>query len=822
MEDLIPDDKVILNNTPTSKIRRSLIPTPNGERLRSKQRLKQSTCEASTSQDERIVTSLIHRRGITYSQDSQSINPVEKYDPQNNSNVTTTKKSSERKQCKQVMKKHPNKHILIHEKKREYLPEPNASQNCIKTEQQFLDKVRSFPKISQANCKEHVIDEDDTDDPMKISDSARRIINAGDFSDLWNDNDNTTRNESQYVRILMEKINAMPNTDTYSILAPFRSTNSSVATDDDVRLFQILRFAKHYAGGINLLFNFIQRYCKFINKSEVTHYEDYDENSLGECSDFEDMQYITDEEVLTEDQQVNFGYESPYDTDNITKYSYVISDESNGINETDDQEEQYCSSDDSKTDSSLDTSTKLFKPFKNECKKVDPKEKDIDNSDTESDTNSSKSYVEGSQKIINYSEDQSSSSGDTNNEIEDNERVASESKYCYKVVSNCSDDSSEIVSSSALPYMNSTNSSTSSHSENYIFNGCDVAKNNSVGVQTNFETHYQCTSTTNKILNKKHRSHKCKKSYSNGIISHLTPKSKWRYKKFRNSTLKNRRNIFPKSYNTPASNYQGHTVENKNTEIKFRNKNILTAAENYKRLFFDKMEDLNDCSVLNTDINSKSDNELLDEEQCEIIGICNVSDILNESENGLLYLIEKAESELFGLSNEQEEPEKFKKESEYVSPQNCNAVNKGKDMSEFKENEMLQSHMDFTNQTLNIKTECEQNQEKTECFVWNVIKEIESPFKWAPDIMILEGNDNKLQQNIIQHLTVKEKEFLQAKKNVFREIIVHLVLSYEKVLADNLIEAMADIQHCFNLLDYEPTFAQATVDFPEIQEEKFK
>lgn len=49
-------------------------------------------------------------------------------------------------------------------------------------------------------------------------------------------------------------------------------------------------------------------------------------------------------------------------------------------------------------------------------------------------------------------------------------------------------------------------------------------------------------------------------------------------------------------------------------------------------------------------------------------------------------------------------------------------------------------------------------------------------------------------------MTEKEKEFSQAKCNVFREVVVFLILVYEKTLEDRWMEAFADLQHCYNLL----------------------
>lgn len=50
-------------------------------------------------------------------------------------------------------------------------------------------------------------------------------------------------------------------------------------------------------------------------------------------------------------------------------------------------------------------------------------------------------------------------------------------------------------------------------------------------------------------------------------------------------------------------------------------------------------------------------------------------------------------------------------------------------------------------------------------------------------------------------ITEKEKQFSRANKNIFREMIVHLVLAYEKILDDKLFESFKDLQHCLNMLD---------------------
>ncbi|KAJ4445972.1 hypothetical protein ANN_12658, partial [Periplaneta americana] len=49
-------------------------------------------------------------------------------------------------------------------------------------------------------------------------------------------------------------------------------------------------------------------------------------------------------------------------------------------------------------------------------------------------------------------------------------------------------------------------------------------------------------------------------------------------------------------------------------------------------------------------------------------------------------------------------------------------------------------------------------------------------------------------------LAEKEKEFSMAKCNIFREIVVHLVLVYEKTFENRMLEAIADLQHCYALL----------------------
>jgi hypothetical protein len=49
-------------------------------------------------------------------------------------------------------------------------------------------------------------------------------------------------------------------------------------------------------------------------------------------------------------------------------------------------------------------------------------------------------------------------------------------------------------------------------------------------------------------------------------------------------------------------------------------------------------------------------------------------------------------------------------------------------------------------------------------------------------------------------MTEKEKEFSRAKCNVFREVVIFLILIYEKTLEGRWMEALADIQHCYSLL----------------------
>lgn len=46
----------------------------------------------------------------------------------------------------------------------------------------------------------------------------------------------------------------------------------------------------------------------------------------------------------------------------------------------------------------------------------------------------------------------------------------------------------------------------------------------------------------------------------------------------------------------------------------------------------------------------------------------------------------------------------------------------------------------------------------------------------------------------------KEREFLETKCSVFREVVIYLVLVYEKTLEDHFMEAIGDIQHCYTLL----------------------
>jgi hypothetical protein len=46
----------------------------------------------------------------------------------------------------------------------------------------------------------------------------------------------------------------------------------------------------------------------------------------------------------------------------------------------------------------------------------------------------------------------------------------------------------------------------------------------------------------------------------------------------------------------------------------------------------------------------------------------------------------------------------------------------------------------------------------------------------------------------------KEKGFSMENRNVFREVAVYLTLVYEKTLENKFKEALADLQHCYDLL----------------------
>ncbi|XP_033608450.1 uncharacterized protein LOC111867123 isoform X2 [Cryptotermes secundus] len=94
----------------------------------------------------------------------------------------------------------------------------------------------------------------------------------------------------------------------------------------------------------------------------------------------------------------------------------------------------------------------------------------------------------------------------------------------------------------------------------------------------------------------------------------------------------------------------------------------------------------------------------------------------------------------------------------------------------------------------------EQQTAKQECPIWQILKKFECPFQWVPDVVINSIPNSTIRENMIPYLTEKEKEFSQAKCNVFREVVVFLILVYEKTLEDRWMEAFADLQHCYNLL----------------------
>jgi hypothetical protein len=56
----------------------------------------------------------------------------------------------------------------------------------------------------------------------------------------------------------------------------------------------------------------------------------------------------------------------------------------------------------------------------------------------------------------------------------------------------------------------------------------------------------------------------------------------------------------------------------------------------------------------------------------------------------------------------------------------------------------------------------------------------------------------------------KEKEFSQIKCSVFREVVIYLVLVYEKTLEDRFMEAIVDLQHCYTLLGNSQTITSCT------------
>jgi hypothetical protein len=49
-------------------------------------------------------------------------------------------------------------------------------------------------------------------------------------------------------------------------------------------------------------------------------------------------------------------------------------------------------------------------------------------------------------------------------------------------------------------------------------------------------------------------------------------------------------------------------------------------------------------------------------------------------------------------------------------------------------------------------------------------------------------------------MTEKEKEFSRTKCSIFREVVIYLILVYEKTLEDRFMEAIVDLRHCYALL----------------------
>ena len=559
----------------------------------------------------------------------QNSEDTEKSDSEKNACGQTNNKKTLKKHYKQWIKK-----FSVSRKSR------SKSDERLKTDRtENVHKIEQHP-LESNNCKEHVIDEEETDidhDDLNMSRSAARLLREEDFSDLSNGNLSENQLSTVNSNISSEGRSALSSLDLYSVLAPFLSNEPTfniedrsfyAENEDDMRLLQILQYIQHVNGGMNLLFEYIQNHI-------LVNYEDNQKSSDLQTSEsegelFDEINFeeliISDEETTTNEQnfhQLNLRQ----DTEVIVNELYDKTSESELQSHEVNIRVDYFPFYDSGSESSSET--KLFEEFEREKNDLNI----ITNSDT----------------------------------------VSLEEVHYYKIKNYLSEFENSDSSCDNLGESCQSIAPLESQEVNIGFNYIPL-----------YDSGSESSSETNK---------------SDSLCDTVGESSQ---------------------FEGPISNYiscEADTV------------NMTDSSDNLSGFF----PSLFSLTSYNSTTSVESSNF------CETYLPGKISETQANNMPNVPDEFEKAESEIFEIEDVENHSKNSEEKCELASLQSCNIRNQSEIGNCFVNQEL-------NNKSVNMEIE-------KECPVWEILKELESPFKWAPDITILKSNDLKLQDNIIEHLT---------------------------------------------------------------------
>ncbi|PSN32302.1 hypothetical protein C0J52_17368 [Blattella germanica] len=679
-------------------------------------------------------------------------------------------KSSVRKQYKQLKSKIINKYLTQKGKKQNLtfqLPssvENTHGKNVLLDGKEKTVAAAMFESDARKSCKEHVIDEDETDNESVQNIHSPRTRCSGE----------NICGQTPYVCQLQKNdhnfLQGSSSLFSNDSFAP--SLNNEISQDSeeryfyakdqqDLRLLQILRYIKDTEGGIDLLYNFFKEYKELLDRNEdkidtvvpqssrerdvyCTYGESDGKFFKGNSDNFRLLCYSQKEDEYRYSKE-------PIDHDDYQmQLRYNIYDSKEDTDESSDELEE-------KINFHIDehnTNKVESLNFVNDAP-TEEESKSNSNSDDIQDEKKSNPYRKYKHNTIeredNYScDNEESSFSEMTSEESQNKDHIQQSAYS-------SDELSDVIQASALPYVGfSSNSSSSS----FICKS-KVANEVSIGIQVNLGD--LNTQTSKKLFYIKTRSHKKRRTR---VISYAQL-TRRKNQKIRSCKTQNP-GIHLKSTATNLDDGENYTYQHHSQN------------DNSLKEFHIKGKEEN--NYFNITGNTDESNDKINNTQTELFDNSGIH-LSKESTN----TVQETKSDMFASKTNSE-----------VIPDSLSVLN---DQLERKIDESKSIYEHSEHHLLKPVLNHSLIEASKECSVWNLLEKLESPFKWAPDIMILAGVDHELQENIIEHLTGKEKEFLNAETNLFREIVVRIVISYEKILDSRLTDALSDLQYCFELLE---------------------